>query len=500
MENFSIENLPTEMIFEIMFKMTPRDLLKTCKSSKIFLFICDWDFWANKAHLDFGVSRAYFDLPKSTPEGVGSFAEIPLWSCGSSSVEFSEGRDVFGPGGFRYCQIASRYELLPEFVFSPHNQFGFIEPAACFFQARMGNQTQILPTLLKEIPIERLTEYVNCFFPLSDLMKGKRSGVRFSDNIYFDLEALKEVVSRPLHARICEWVEQSHPGFSFCSQIQDGKISPELESFLQTDLDQEEGKHKKAIRNIVQAIAFLGREDLLPLIRKPLRQLLEGDEETADRIFYSALSGGSEELVKEILQVRNLFSNQNGDQNHGSHYHVPAHFGGNLKLIEKVKQNVSPAPWLLCKDYLLSRAYLRNRRPEDYLQILKQMGNIQSVVSDLCSLGDTDILSYLLSIQDYRMGNRMGSKTPFRIALRFFSDNIANLLGHLDVVAWMVRVLKTSSSTPRDRTFIPALIEKVENLRIDIIPGQETICPNRFKFNMAYSQEFFIRKLKELMA
>lgn len=494
MGNFSIENLPTEMIFEIMYKMTPRDLLKTCKSSKIFLFICDWDFWANKAHLDFGVSRAYFDLPKSTPEGVGSFAEIPLWFCGSSSVEFSEGRDVFGPGGFRYCQIASRYELLPEFVFSSYNQFGFIEPAACFFQARSGVQTQILPTLLKEIPIERLTEYVNCFFPLSDLMKGNRKGICFSENVYFDLEALKEVVSPSLRIRICELVELTYPGFSFCSQIQDGKISPELENFLQLDVNREGGKYKEATRNIVQTVAYLGHSNLLPLIRKPLRQLVESDDETADRIFCSALSGGSEELVKEILGVRNMFFNKYGDESHGYHYHVPAHFGGNLGLIEIVKQNVSPAPWLLCEDYLLPRAYLQNRRPEDYLQILKTMHDVQRMVPDLCVLGDTDILSYLLSLQKPDREH----KTPFRVALRFFSDNIAHLLGHLDVVAWMIRVLKTLPSTPNDKRLIVSLAEKAENLQIPVVSGEKQLCPNRFKFNMPYSQELLIRQLRKM--
>lgn len=431
-----MESLPDEIIQHILYNVPPKDLIQSISPIERLSSICDWNFWTNKAIRDLKVSKDYFDLPLNTEEKEGSFNDIPFWNRSSHRMEYF-GKEEIGTGAFRYFQIASRISLLPDFLASYGNQ-GFIEDAAFFFRAKKGNQFSTIPFLVENIPVGNLTYYFNCFVPLSDLFSGKLkclSEQNFKE-ASFDLGMFSELVSPRVYNETFENLKLRFLFLELALEVEKGKIPDreEMEKLKEFDIDN--------FVFILNQISLSNQGNVLEPFWELVEEILQKDPHSGASILYSALMSGNVETVEKILSVRDLLTEC--DENGRTYFQYYNFFratvhSGNIHLLKKVVgQNLENFPLESYEDVFVE-GYLLNRTPERYLNFLRNFQTFpKKLIYRICQIGDCDMISYLLS----RYHEQHKKRSPLKNSVKFFSKYVEYCFGYLDVITWVIRVLK----------------------------------------------------------
>lgn len=430
-----MDSLPNELRQNILLDIPPSEIIETCNSAEVFSSACDWNFWRLKAQKDFKISASYFDLPLSTPEGPGSFDEIPFvkGELFREEIKFSERRSKLGEGGFRYCQIASRISLLPQFMANKNRKIvpGFIEPAAFFVRAKYKEQDELIPFLLQEIPTHLLASIYGRNFPLQKFFEFQldTSILDHIDSIGFEFLLLENLLHPNLFGEMVKIFDDGFPIFKFISQIRKGETSKELETFFEhpnpmrefrcrlfTTMDYILSKkgHCSLLDKAIEAISKTRQNRVVDWLTKKAFQ-------TADFVLFDKVM--KDEERKRIFEC----------SNYGNIFSSVAYFGANEKMIQIAIGNDK-----IDGEYLAS-GYSKNSRPEDYFNIFQKIKRFTpELIGRIFSLGDCDILSICLRAQKPLYDDEI----PLETTVKFFFQYIEYGLGYLDVIAWIIRVFK----------------------------------------------------------
>lgn len=126
----------------------PEEQLAKMSSDEKYFQICGWEFWAEKAKLDFGVPIDYFNLPRN---------EFKLYFPHIDGYQ-------------RYLHILSKFSFRPEFLLRYEGKqiLGFYDPFKVIFESlRQNNSEAVEFCLLKMSPeqISTLKELLYRFLP-----------------------------------------------------------------------------------------------------------------------------------------------------------------------------------------------------------------------------------------------------------------------------------------------------------------------------------------------
>ncbi|AHH01929.1 hypothetical protein pv_362 [Pithovirus sibericum] len=473
-----MSTLPNEILQMIFIHLPARIIIEICHNSTEVASVCDWNFWRKKARKDFKISFAYFDLPLNTSEGPGSFKEIPFVSeepYGFSRFTFCP-NDRFGQGAFRYYQISTRFQLLPEMLSKEKDRIcpGLIEAPAFLLRAQRSCQNHVIPYMLEQIPLDKLGHYFNCLVPFalifvhksSDLMQKleveEKQSFNFSMLRNFLSDGMFDLIIRKaldLETDPNSYIDNSSKIniLHFIDEIGKGTLSEELkQSVFSGPISQDPDAAFKIFFQLCHLTDINDSRDLLFQLIKIIAR--HRKEEKSGFIEYSrnekiagliveTLRSGNLELLQEVLRQNNLRKiPQKEDKNYLCYFgregysHIQqAYFGGNRQIINKVFREDEVRPNDSC---FLIEGYLQKCRPEEYFNLFLEIKEHSEKLIALCfETRDCDILSVCL--QKYDQKNK--GKNSLKTAVNFFRKYLHYGLGHFDVIAWVIRVLKKRS-------------------------------------------------------
>lgn len=430
-----MESLPNELREEILFNLSPSDAVNACRTEQ-FDSACDWSFWSLKAQKDFGISSAYFNFLSEFPEGSITFYEIPVVG---EDRETGQTRLIFpnryaapqlGEGALRYLQIANRFNVLQETLVQtqPNEIRGFLEFPIFFKKVAEKNQSELVDFLIEVSSTKEILPYLNRVFHLDRLFSGEQDNLispGTSEKFYYSL------LDRVLTQQVIEesFSERDWLAASQIIAVQSGDLSS-LSDFFSIETDSEE--YFPAVRDVIGYLLTTGNSQYFPSISSALNKFLPGDPEWGSLFLSYALKGGNMQFIEEVLNYGNFFE----DDIFSTDYCESAHFSGKLEVVEFVRSQGLDIDVSLKVEAIIQGSEF-HRRPEQFFQLIRSLGALDpKLVLRLCSLGDCDIVAHFLHSSFFP------SQPHLETAKIFFLRNIPSLIGNLDILAWMIRVLK----------------------------------------------------------
>lgn len=430
-----MENLPNELREEILFNLPPSDVINACRTEQ-FGSACDWSFWSLKAQKDFGVSSAYFNFLSEFPEGSITFYEIPVvrddQETGQTQLLFPNRymAPQLGEGALRYLQIANRFNVLPETLMQtqPNEIRGFLEFPIFFKKVAEKNQAELANFLIEVSGTKEILPYLNRVLHLDRLFSGEQDMLTSpgtSEKFYYSL------LDRVLTQQVIEdsSSEEEWIAISQIIAVQSGDFSSLTDFFSEKAASDEDFP---AVRNVLGYLLTTGNPQLFPIISSALNNILPRDPEWGSLFLSYALKGGNMQFVEEVLSYGNFFE----DDIFSADYCESAYFSGRIEVVEFVRsQGLDIGPALKVEAIL--QGYGFHRRPEQFFQLIRSFEILDPrLIQRLCSLGDCDIVAHFLH------SSFSSSESKLQTAKVFFLRNISALMGNLDILAWMIRVLK----------------------------------------------------------
>lgn len=490
-----METLPNEVIEIILSYLPANKIVEICHCSKIFSSICDWSFWRKKANADLKISASYFDFPLTTSEGSGSFQEIPFIQNYDIFIRpllvFSDQKNaILDKGIFRYYQILSRFELQPELMIYKSKKFrqSFIEAPSFFLRAQKTSQSSIIPALFHQISCSELSAYFEHINNFTEVFGGRERLKIFITKLKYNsseqgfvLSMLNRLISSEMFEEfktiynIPDFEKNLSDIIKFILEIEEGIISKEFRDSL---LEAYSSKNHRYIFSIFHLL-YLKKNIDKTLLPKQIEFLIDNQYVNyGDYLFCKSLEAGNEELLEVILQQKENSVNLPHRVLIGGNMHDNveqyAYRGGNPQIIRRIKTKHK------IDDHVgdLSSGYLSNCRPEDYFSLLQQVQEFHpKFLRQIFETKDCDILSLCLSAHERKHSNI----SPLKIAVDLFTKNLRFALGHLDVIAWVLRVLKNRSigmeKKEISRILHPLTSEEIfqfEDISENDLPGQIT--------------------------
>lgn len=453
-----METLPNEIVSIILTHLPANKIVQICLCSKIFSSVCDWNFWRKKAQHDFKISYSYFDFPLTTSEGPGSFDEIPfIINCDAfirPILLFSNRDGVFDKGVFRYYQISSRIKLQLETIMSNTKKFhqSFIEVPSFLLKAQKMSQSSIIPSLFDQISHFELWSYfdhINSFTQMFQGDEGMRKFINGIKNNHLEQGFIFSVLKRLLSSGMFEEFKTNynnlqstaHPSdvTKFILEIEEGIVSQELTNSLSEAYSS--GNHKYVFF-IFHLLYSKKNIDKNLLVKQVDFLINNGNVNYRTHLISKSLEVGNEELMEIIYQQKENLPNlpqQIPVGGSGPSCTQYVYIGGNLRIVQRLKKEHQ------IEDYVgeLASGYLNNNRPEDYFCLFQQVKEFQSrFLRQVFETKDCDILSLCLLAHI----KKHSEKHPLKVAVDLFTKYLRFSLGHLDVMAWALRVLKAHST------------------------------------------------------
>lgn len=446
MQSASVQDLPNEIAQEILFKLPACSVLDACE---IFPEVCNLNFWATKAKKDFGVSTEYFYLPLKNIGGFGTFQEIPkfensLW--GESKIVFRKKTEMsLNRGAFRYFQIANRFSLLPIAMHdeTQYSKYGFIESPMFYIQADRMNQLDLVPSLVSFSSPNFLSYSSLIFNDFSTMAAGffslYRQGIESS---HFRHAVAERIFSSGFVNEMTqcgrEWPKETEG-------ISNGVIPPRLVKEISQNIYDQDLAYK--FRTIVEEILELGDERLLPAICETIDKLIKFCPTAGPILLHSAIQGGNMASIKEVLKHGDFFNGIDPDFGepycNAYTYDRAAYFSGDFEIVRFVcgkcpsRFPLGNVTNIQIESFI--NGYRHHRKPERFLECLTHFSLFLSdeQVAFLCSLKDCDIAAHLLEVSIAQ-----SELTVVEAAQKFIEANFYCFIGHLDLIAWAMRVLK----------------------------------------------------------
>lgn len=500
----SIQDLPNELSQEILFKLTAHSVLDACK---LFPGVCDLNFWATKANRDFGISKEYFYLPLNTIGGFGTFQEVPvlkLVNWDYTKLTFGKSSELrLDRGAFRYFQIANRFSLLRTAMCGTNrNEYGFIESPMFYVQADRLNQLDLIPSLSSFSSPDFFSYTSVIFKSLPDLSPEFCSLYRLGVQSSHFRHSIAEQIFSPQFVVAMTSTEQKW--LKETQGISNGVIPSELLKQLSRRIDDHDQAYK--LRSIVEEIIEMGDERLLPAVSGTIDNLIKFYPNSGPVLLYSAIRGGNMKIIGEVLKHGDFFNGIDPDSGEpycdSYTFDRASYFSGDFEIIRYVCGKC-PALFSLGKmndDQIESfiRGYRYHHQPERFLECLTHFSSILSneQVSFLCSLKDCDIISHLLEVSIAQ-----SELTMAETAQKFIEANFYCFIGHLDLIAWALRVVKKlfiGSSVPKFKLTVRREVDKNQEERYDYVWEEDDKFLEALGNKCQTSSEMFRQGLKKI--
>lgn len=482
--------LPNEMLREILKRMPYEELIKACEDSQLFLSLCDWGFWNEKAQVDFEISSDYFNSLSKFDNGIGSFEELPCdkyiydtygWKKNSNKKTVPK---ELTQGFYRYFQIANRISLRSEtFVVCSRkkaiNPKAMFELESFFSRAYSSNQYQLVEFLADNTPISELAHLLNGKAVLTQFMEGSFS-VEVAENqtAFFDT-ALEQIISPKLLKEFRyymkgeameEWEGDRNRFYSYACQVQKGEIPEKYNRVIEENYLF--GSEYYQFAAIFQLLLKKGeyKSGLVDQFTKLTGKIhKESVQEDGPYFLRDALKGGNLQFIQEILEMGDFFHCTGEEQFDRTQFTTAAYFSGKEEVIKIVSDANCPEISQDEKVKALIQGYNLHRSPERFLQRFVELGDLtdENLVR-VTTLGDCDIFSHLLEVRI--QASELSRDT---IVLQFLEMIWYFLSGNLDLMAWAFRWFETSSS----------LLTKEEKAKfLDQVISSGPLSPIRSKF------------------